>query len=533
VLVDGGAMDNVPADVVKTMGAAHVIAVNVGDLSDLTEVPDSALGAVGATIDAMMRANTKAGMKQADIIINVPLTGYGSLDWRRTPELIAEGYKAAEAMKDSLLPLAVSEAEYAAWQRARQSRRRTGLPIPRFARVEGFGANDERRLNDLLAPHVGVEVNVDAIEHDIAVLTGLDRYESITWRMIDSPDGASGLLVSAKTKASGPPFLMLGLNLENITSNEFRLSLNARYLAYDLLGSGSELRIDGTAGSQPAIQAELYRPIGRTPLFVAPYASVQSHTYDVIQDNEVVARYGQTLSRVGLNLGVNLGQQSDLRAGAYIGHLDTGVQIGNPGLPALSGQQTEGLVRWRYDGQDGPVIPSYGTGAFADLAHIFQDPSPSPPLADGRTSEGITQLAGEIDTFWSVRRLDRIFVLGGLGTSFSYHPLPTDQFAMGGPLHLGAYSNGELLGDNFYILTAGYLKHAGRLPDFVGGPIYAGVWLENGDAFDQWDKARLRSQLSVGVIMDSLLGTVIVGGTAGFDGRWRTYVGIGRIFGPR
>ena len=34
VLIDGGTMDNVPADVVKAMGATHVIAVNVGDLSD-------------------------------------------------------------------------------------------------------------------------------------------------------------------------------------------------------------------------------------------------------------------------------------------------------------------------------------------------------------------------------------------------------------------------------------------------------------------------------------------------------------------
>ena len=35
VLVDGGAMNNVPADVVRAMGADRVIAVNVGDLKDL------------------------------------------------------------------------------------------------------------------------------------------------------------------------------------------------------------------------------------------------------------------------------------------------------------------------------------------------------------------------------------------------------------------------------------------------------------------------------------------------------------------
>ena len=49
VLVDGGAMDNVPADVVRAMGADRVIAVNVGDLSDLKTVNYSMMGLACAT----------------------------------------------------------------------------------------------------------------------------------------------------------------------------------------------------------------------------------------------------------------------------------------------------------------------------------------------------------------------------------------------------------------------------------------------------------------------------------------------------
>ena len=56
-------MDNVPANVVRAMGAGRVIAVNVGDLSDLKKVNYSLFGLAGATLDAMMRANTKAGIK--------------------------------------------------------------------------------------------------------------------------------------------------------------------------------------------------------------------------------------------------------------------------------------------------------------------------------------------------------------------------------------------------------------------------------------------------------------------------------------
>ena len=120
LLVDGGAMNNIPGDIVRTMGAQHVIAVNVGNLDDKTEVDYSLIGLVMETLDAMMRANTIKAASGADILINVPIKGFGSLDWRRAPDLIAAGYQGAEAMRDRLLPLAVSETEFQQWRDQRQ-----------------------------------------------------------------------------------------------------------------------------------------------------------------------------------------------------------------------------------------------------------------------------------------------------------------------------------------------------------------------------------------------------------------------------
>ena len=161
VLVDGGMMNNVPADVVRAMGARTVVAVNVGDL--WSAVINQSLFAVGgASLDAMMRANTKRNIKQADIIIEVPLAEFGSLDWRRSKELIDEGYKATEAMRDRLLPLAIAGGGVAQWQ-ARARRRRTSLAGPSFLRVEGFSSSDERQLTTLLARHIGAAFDADAL----------------------------------------------------------------------------------------------------------------------------------------------------------------------------------------------------------------------------------------------------------------------------------------------------------------------------------------------------------------------------------
>ncbi len=133
ILVDGGAMNNVPADVARGMGADVVIAINVGDLSDPKEVNQTLFGLAGGTLSAMMRASTKKGLAAADVVLNVPLVekGYKSLDWRRSKEFIEEGYKAAEAIKDQLLKYAVSEAEYQKWLDAAERGQAGHHPGPR------------------------------------------------------------------------------------------------------------------------------------------------------------------------------------------------------------------------------------------------------------------------------------------------------------------------------------------------------------------------------------------------------------------
>ena len=530
VLIDGGTMNNIPADVVKAMGADRVIAVNVGDLSDREAVAYTMFGVAGNTLDAMMRASTRRAIAAADVVVTVPLSEYGSLDWRRAADLIEEGYRAAEAMRDRLLPLAVSEADYEAWRSRRQGRRRTELPPPAFIQLEGFGTSDTKRLEAQLARHVGAPLDVEAVEKDLAAVTGLDRYETVTWRLTRDAARGYGLRVLGRVKTYAPPFIMLGVNMENTTSSDFRITATARYLAFDVFGSGSELRLDGTLGSNPSLAGELYRPIGSTALFVAPYAGAGTETFNLIVDDAVVARYGQTESRLGLNIGVNLGARSDLRLGAYVGRSTASIEVGDPGFPELKGKKTGAQLVWRLDTQNATVAPTGGVLANVELSRQFTGPDIT---IDGETFDfetELTQLSMVANKFWSRGPRNRLFVYGGLGTSFDTDPLPTNKFSLGSPFRLGAYSAGELRGSHYYALTGGYLHQIGRLPDFMGGPVFAGAWLENADAFDEWDLAGWRTNGGIGVLMDTLFGPVIIAGSWGFDGRWRTYIGVGRTF---
>ena len=530
VLVDGGTLNNVPADVAKAMGADRVIAVNVGDLEDRDSLNYSLMGLAGETIDAMMRAATRRGIAAAELVINVPLAKYGSLDWRRAKELIEEGYRAAEAERDRLLPLALSETQFEAWRRTRQMRRRTALPVPEHVRVDGFAGNDGRHLTTRLARHIGVPLDLAGLQEDIAEVSGLDRYDTITWHVERDANREPVLVVRGRAKIYAPPFMMLGLNLENTTSSDFRLTATARVLAYDVVGSGSELRVDGTIGTTPELAAELYRPIGRGPLFIAPYAGARKNRIDFISGDVVVARYQLASERAGLNVGVNLGARSDLRIGGYIGHTTATTAIGSAALPQAEGQDRVAELSWRVDTQDSPIVPSRGIASQLRLSRIFAAPAVSTEAGTTFDDPPMTQLHAGANIFRSVGGRGRVFAYGSVGTSFTRHPVPTSQFVLGTPFRLGAYDTGEVRGSNEYVFTSGYVHQVGRLPDFLGGPIFAGAWLENGDAFEEWKSARWRSNGGVGIVMDTLLGPVLIGGSWGFDGRWRTYLGVGRLF---
>ena len=529
VLVDGGAMNNVPADIVRAMGSDVVIAINVGFMGEKQAVNYSLMGLMGQTVDVMMQANTRRAMQSADLVINPVLEEFASLDWRRNEALAEAGYKAAEAMKDKLLPLALDDDAWRVYQETRQARRKSAWGTPQFLSIIGAVDADQRRIEEVLKAHVGRPLDVHALEFDLQTFVGLDRYETVGWQLV-SESGRLGLQIRARQKTYAPPFLMLGVSLQNTTTDDFEFQLAARYLTFDVVGSGSELRVDAAVGVQPNIGIDLYRPIGHSPLFVSGTALAIRRTVNFVQDDTIVAKYNESRAGVGFDGGVNIGRDDEVRGGVTFGYLWASVGAGDPQLPEISGRETRARIRWLHDSQDSPVVPSRGIRAGATLSHLFDSPE-APASADTtRSNDNLTQAEISSSMFWSLRRRDRVFVVAAGATSFGGKPLPTEQYSVGRPFLLGAFGPGQFRGDHFAVVTAGYLRGVGRLPDFLGGPMFIGGWLENGSAFDDFDTAKFRSNGGVGAILDTLIGPVLLGGSFSFSGDWRYYIGVGRLF---
>jgi NTE family protein len=522
VLVDGGALDNIPADVVRDMHAPFVIAVDVGYANSQT-VNYSMFALMGQTIDSMMKANTRRALESADLIIQVDVEGFGSLDWRRSAELIERGYDAAEKHRAELLPHALNDADWQSWVTAREKSRRRPLPVPQYLSTAGIAPSDALKVRRLLGSHVDQPLDLPTVEKDVSTLSGLDRYQTVGWEMM-GPPGKEGLLIRAEDKPYAPPFMMLGFTLENRTSSDFRVQMSARYLAFDVAGSGSELRVDGVLGSDPSLGFSLYRPLFGSRLFVRPYAATTSNTFDYVADDQIVAQYSVKHQYLGGDVGLVLSRESEMSAGVRFGHVDASVLAGDPAIPEAGGAEDQLRFEFIHDGQDSPVVPSRGTQAVVGLTHYVR----SPRVAGvERTDDGVTQLQGGVSRFWTWHRRHRLFAMAFGGTSFDGHPI--SQFSLGYPFRLDAFRVGERRGDHYGVITFGAARQVTRLPDFIGGPVFVGAWLENGSAFNTHENANINSHAAVGLMVDTLVGPAAAGTSVGLDGGFRFFIGIGRV----
>lgn len=528
VLVDGGAMNNLPADVVRKLGADVVIAVKVGSIVDTVAVDYSLLGVTQQTVDAMMRANTRRAMASADLVINAAID-YGGMDWRLAHELIEDGYRAADALKDKLLPYAVSEHAWRRLQNARAAKRVTAVPVIAGIEVVGATAHDQRIIAKRLERHVGRPLDFAALETDFTRFSGMDRYVTVGWRLVQRAN-APTLLVEVVPNRSAPPFLMVSLNAFNRTRDDYSFQIASRYVTYDIAGTNSELRVDLALGSDRSIAAELRKPFGPGGLFGAGTLAAAKRRLSFIDDDVIVAQYGETHAFAELEAGWSLSSDAEIRGGLRFGHYDAEIKAGNPDLPEVSGYASELRLRAGYDGQDAPIVPTKGTRLIFSTRYVLGAPALPASFISDRTNENLVQAELHGSRFWSWQQNERrLFAVWQFGTSFGAEPLPSDQFELGHSMRLDAFSPGEARGDNVAVGSIGYLHSLARLPDFMGGPIFAGLWLQNGSAFHTLEDAQFDTQLGLGLIIETLVGSSMVSYSFG-PGASRFTVSIGRIF---
>lgn len=92
-LVDGGLKNNVPADVVRKMGADVVFAIDVNHKRGSGTESTKLLNVLGSTIGVLMRDVVKKKLEFADLVLEPDVTKYPSTKLENIDEMINIGYQ--------------------------------------------------------------------------------------------------------------------------------------------------------------------------------------------------------------------------------------------------------------------------------------------------------------------------------------------------------------------------------------------------------------------------------------------------------
>jgi hypothetical protein len=184
-----------------------------------------------------------------------------------------------------------------------------------------------------------------------------------------------------------------------------------------------------------------------------------------------------------------------------------------------------------FDNQDNPVVPERGLYAraqarkFTATARVaLPEPYAANPEPDDLLSADAT---GSV--FVPAWGKGRFFLAAAGGSSFGDTTV-VNAFTLGGPLALSALQTDELRGSNFVLGHAGYFHEIARIFEGAAGRLYLGAWVENGATFERLAQAQIRTNISGGLIMETVLGPAFLVGSVGTDGRHRVYVGLGPVF---
>ena len=312
-----------------------------------------------------------------------------------------------------------------------------------------------------------------------------------------------------------------GMKLAGGTNNEFEVALRARLIVNDVLGYGSEWRTDLGLGTAFSLTSEYYRPFGSSRVFVAPRAFLTNDRSGLYASGNRVANLRTERLGVGLDVGTTFGRRSELRFGLEYGLVDSRVRVGDPLLPRYRDDLARARLRWVYDNQDSPQIPTRGTHAEVEL---------SAWLAALGSEQAFTQGVASVSTFIPTGRRGSLFWQGRLGTTFAQTAPPYADFLLGGPLRLSAYDQDTFRGSHCLHSSVGWLYPLRDLPALIGGKVYAGAWYELGGAFGRFDQARYRSSLSAGLMAETILGPTTLAASWGEGGEQQIHFAVGATY---
>ncbi len=547
LLVDGGLAENLPINVARAMHADILIVSDVSYPLQARAALDSALSISNQTLAILVRKDSdrqRASLGPQDILIVPELGSASSTDFAAANNVIVRGEEAARGSLAKLMAFSVGDTAYRDYL-ARRAAREPGLPPIQFVRVDEQSKRYEKTILAEMQPLVGKPLDLDQVGKRITELYGLGNFETLDYSLVEQPaasgsststststaaagDEESGFEVRARRKSWGPNYLRFGLNLEDDFQGNSRYNAAVRFVLTEINELGAELLTDVQIGSDPKIVSEFYQPLSASRTwFVAPSARVEARDLPIYVGNTQVADFRDREAEADIDVGRDLGNWGEIRAGFHRTNGATRVRYGDPGLVEEQYNNGEYFFKFSYDRLDNVHFPREG-----QTFSLQWDAN--------RTDLGADIASDRVKADWLMARSagrNTLLLWTSAGTTldgrFPSTALP-EFYSLGGFFNMSGLAPQSLIGPNYAIGRAIYFRKIGRGGEgFFEFPAYLGASFEIGNTWQHRGDISFgsaRKDASLFVAFDTFLGPVYLG--SGYDQRGTAafYLFLGRTF---
>jgi len=522
LLVDGGIVNNVPVDVVRSMGADRLIVVDVGSPLTPRDELNNLLSVLGQMTGMLIRNNVEAQLatlNKGDLLIRPNLVDVTSVDFAKSSEAIDIGYRAANELSEGLASFSVTAAEH----QAHRLRIESCTPPPNV--IQFVRLNNQSRFSDSmilarLRIEEGQPLNTETLEEDIKQIYALGFLELVRYEVV-SENAQTGVVVHVTQDSRGTAFVQLGLDYSGDQRNS-QLNVRLSYLKTDLDELGSELRVLTQFGNDPGLLAEIYKPLSthrrwiiNPKLFVA---RSDITTYDrsgnaleTFQIDEVGGS-ARLMREIGNHAAVFVG------VGRVSGSVD--VETGDPAFRNVNFNDGGFFAGIQWDRMDDLYLPNSGVFVDARYSRSLESLGADLEYEQLRINAGIARTFGRHTVIGIARyatTLDNDAPVYGL-------------FRAGGFAHMTGFNDDELIGQHF---AMGLLSYRFEIDRQGFWPAYVGASIEHGNVADfrheLFDDAVFSGSAYFGY--RSPIGPLYMGYGFIEGGRERFFVRIGNVFG--
>ena len=524
LLVDGGLVENLPIDVARAMGVDVLIVVDAGfplqtrdRLNSLTSVSNQAL-AILVRRDVERQLGT---LGARDVLLQPALGQRSAIDFNAVATAVAAGVSAAQSLRPQLAALAAAAPPPAAVVPAAAA----ALPTVQFIATEPGSERYGRLLNAAFADQLARPLDADAVANRIASIYGQGNLELLDYCVARTPQGATGLIFTARRNSWGPNYLRLGLSLEDDFAGNSTFNAAGRLSFTELNPLGAEAVLDLQVGASPHVAAEFYQPL--SPLqryFVAPHLQAEAHSVPQLLGEQPIGEFRVRSFEYGLDLGREFGNWGEVRGGLLDTRGTTAVRLGDLSVPEVSYHTHAGFVRYNYDRLDSTSFPHSGQALTLSLR----------AEGSGRGVEGSDLFTFDWRAAWSRGKNTAVAWVSGGGTIGGSDTNVRAYFPLGGFLNLSGTAAQSRAGPHYAIVRALYLRSVGRGGEgILNVPAYAGMSLELGNVWSKRNEisfSSARSDVSLFFGADTYIGPAYL--AVGYDegGGTAFYLFLGRSF---